>query len=157
MAPTFQLLQAVALTEPRVDAGFDLGRYLVLVCGILFLLFAVAWGLRRLLATTIRERASKRSLSVVDVLPLGGRRQLTVVRCYDRTFVLGMGDKDVSLVAELDPVTAEESAKITPGVNNPDAETRRFESLVESARKKLDNRLRQGGKKAAPAEEGFVA
>jgi flagellar biogenesis protein FliO len=39
---------------------------------------------------------------VVDVLPLGGRVRIAVVRCYDRTFLVGTGEKGVTLLSELD-------------------------------------------------------
>jgi len=58
--------------------------------------------LRKLMARTVRKRASKRSLQVMDVLPLGGKQRLAVVRCYDRSFLLGIGDKEVRAIAELD-------------------------------------------------------
>ena len=81
-------------------------RY-VLVCFLLLALIAgVAWMFKRFIASSVRARASKRSLQVVDLLPLGGKKQLCVVRCYDRTFALGLGDKEVALIAELDAVTA---------------------------------------------------
>jgi hypothetical protein len=48
----------------------------------------------------------------MDVLPLGGRSRLAVVRCYDRTFLLGMGEREVSLVAELDGVIAPEETPL---------------------------------------------
>jgi flagellar biogenesis protein FliO len=41
-------------------------------------------------------------MQVVDVLPLGGKQRLMVVRCYDRTFLIGLGERETSLVAELD-------------------------------------------------------
>src|SRR5262245_30619308 len=89
-------------------AGFDLSNYL-LVCGLLLgLLVGAAYLVRRFVAGSVRRRAAQRSLRVVDVLPLHGRVKLVVVRCYDRSFLLGLGDKEVSSIAELDP---EESAR----------------------------------------------
>jgi flagellar biogenesis protein FliO len=86
--------------------GPDLTRYL-LVCGGLVLLIAfLGWGFRRVVGRAWGTRAAQRSLQVMDVLPLGGKQKLVVVRCYDRTFALGVGDKEVSLVSELDAVIA---------------------------------------------------
>jgi flagellar biogenesis protein FliO len=48
-------------------------------------------------------------------LPLGGKQRLAVVRCYDRTFALGLGEKEVSLVAEIDPVHAAAKKPAEPG------------------------------------------
>ncbi len=83
--------------------GPDLTRYFVVCAMLLLVTAAVAWGFRRLVSGNLRTRASRRSLQVMDVLPLGGKRRLAVVRCYDRTFVLGLGDREISPIAELDP------------------------------------------------------
>ncbi len=93
---------AAALGERAFD-GPDLTRYF-LVCGLLILVVGGA-GLffRRLLRTTLQSRAARRSLQVLDVLPLGGKQRLLVVRCYDRSFLLGQGEKEVRTIAELDP------------------------------------------------------
>lgn len=92
--------------------GPDLLRYLI-ACGLALLLMGgLVFGLRRVARGTMARRAAKRSLQVVDVLPLGSKQRLTVVRCYDRTFVLGVGEKEITRVAELDvpaePIAPEE-------------------------------------------------
>jgi flagellar biogenesis protein FliO len=69
---------------------------------------------RRVLRGSLRARAARRSLAVVDVLPLGTRQKLVVVRCYDRSFLLGVGDKEVSVVAELDPENEIAPARAAP-------------------------------------------
>jgi flagellar biosynthetic protein FliO len=107
---THQLCSTLALLTgptPRADAGGpDMTRY-VLVCFLLLgLIGGAAYLFRRFVASSVRARASKRSLQIVDLLPLGGKQRLCVVRCYDRTFALGLGDKEVSLIAELDAVAA---------------------------------------------------
>ncbi|MBJ02660.1 MAG: hypothetical protein CMK00_07310 [Planctomycetes bacterium] len=107
----------IALTtlaqDPSVGAyggtqGPDLTRYF-LVCGFLILAtLAIAWGFRRLFAGSMRTRARQRHLTILDVLPLGKGRQVSVVRCFDRTFALGLAEKSVSLIAELDAVVGQE-------------------------------------------------
>jgi flagellar biogenesis protein FliO len=62
----------------------------------------------------VRAKAAGRSLQVLDVLPLGGKQRLCVVRCYDRTFALGVAEHGVSLVGELDPVIGEKEAAGRP-------------------------------------------
>jgi flagellar biosynthetic protein FliO len=87
-------------------SGPDLTRYL-LVCGLLLaLVIALGWIARRVLAGQIRSRAARRSLQVLDVLPLGGKQRLMVVRCYDRSFLVGAGEKELCSLAELDPEAA---------------------------------------------------
>jgi flagellar biogenesis protein FliO len=92
--------QATPLAAP------DLTRYL-LVCGsAIAVLIGALWVFRRFVAERIRARAAKRSLQVVDVLPLSSKHKLVVVRCYDRTFLLGLGEKEVRSIAELEPAEA---------------------------------------------------
>lgn len=112
----------------------DLTRYLFVVGILILALLGIAWGLRRLLTGSLKSRASGRSLAVIDVLPLGGKRQLTVVRCYDRTFALGLGEKDVTLVAELDPVVTGKGVGLPPPAAGPN---RDFEGLLDMARSRL--------------------
>lgn len=89
--------------------GPDLTRYFT-VCALLLLgILALAWGFRRLVGRSLTKRAAMRSMQIMDVLPMGGKRRLAVVRCYDRTFLVGLGERELSLVAELDPVIAPES------------------------------------------------
>ncbi len=84
------------------STGPDLTGYLLVCVGLIGGIAALAYGFRRLFGTALRERSAQRSLAVIDMLPLGGRRKVAVVRCYDRTFALGLGDKEVHLIAELD-------------------------------------------------------
>ena len=124
------LAESAALELAR---GPDLSRYLLVCCGLLALVVALSWGFRRLVAQKLASRAARRSLAVIDVLPLGGRRQLSVVRCYDRTLVLGLGEKDVRLIVELDPVIGE---KPVP-TQSREAEADDFSRLLERARHRL--------------------
>ncbi|MBL8861963.1 MAG: flagellar biosynthetic protein FliO [Planctomycetes bacterium] len=106
------LLDVAAAIPARV--GPDLTRY-VLVCSALFLaLGGLAWILRRAVAGSVRARAGKRSLQVVDVLPLGGKQRVCVVRCYDRTFALGVGEKEIGLIAEIDAAVSVAAHEETP-------------------------------------------
>lgn len=117
--------------------GPELTRYLAVVALLVVAIGGVAWAFRRLMAGSLRLRAARRSLQVIDVLPLGGKRQLSIVRCYDRTFALGLGEKDVSLVAELDPVTTGEGERDTPTEDD-------FDRLIEVARARLERRRADG-------------
>jgi flagellar biogenesis protein FliO len=89
--------------------GPDLTRYLLVCCGLLALVVALGLGFRKLVSRTLQARAAQRSMQVLDVLPLGGKSKLAVVRCYDRTFLIGVGDKEISSIAELDAVIAPKS------------------------------------------------
>jgi len=80
-----------------------LTRYFAVLGGVVLILVGLAFGLRKLFhQSALGGRNGRRSMQVVEVLSLGSRRQLAIVRCFDRTFALGLGEKSVSLVAELD-------------------------------------------------------
>lgn len=112
--------------------GPDLTRYLT-ICAVLILgTGIVAYLFRRFLAGTMRARAAARSLRVIDVLPLGGKKKLSVVRCYDRTLVLGIGEKEVALVAEMDRVVGERE-ELPAAAKEPD-----FDRLLTTAKANLE-------------------
>lgn len=122
-----------AVSRPLGAGGPDLGRYF-LVCAVLVVLMGgLLLAFRKGLAATVRARAAKRSLSVIDVLPLGGRHKVLVVRCYDRTFLLGAGDKELTTIAELDPsVGSDVSQRVAPEPADRDAFARAFETIRKS-------------------------
>jgi flagellar biogenesis protein FliO len=92
--------------------GPDLTRYLVVCGGLLLLVGVLGFAFRKLVSRTLAARAAQRQMQVMDMLPLGGKHKLCVVRCYDRTFLIGVGEKELSNIAELDPVIA--PARETP-------------------------------------------
>lgn len=109
--------------------GIDMGRYALVCGGLVAAILALAWAFKRFLAGNMTLRAGQRAMKVVDVLPLGGKRQLAVVRCYDRSFLIGMGEREVNLVTELD---AEEDLEGQLLASKP-SEGRSFKSLFQRA------------------------
>lgn len=129
---------APSATHSVAGAGPELGWMATVVAILLVLILAVAYGVRRVVGGAWRARAARRSLSVLDVLPLGGRRQVVVVRCYDRTFALGLGDKEVSLVAELDTEFVAAQAAPKEGASSaPATPARAFAALIDRASQRL--------------------
>ncbi len=114
-------------------SGPDLTRYLLVCTGLIAATAGLGWLFKKLVAGNLRARASKRSLEIMDVLPLGGKQKLAVVRCYDRTFVLGLGDKEVGLIAELDAVIA--PARETAPTK---ADAHGFKAVLDRLRKQTD-------------------
>jgi len=106
------VLTSTLATQLSADSGPDLTRYFA-VCGVLLGAIALlAWGFKKLIAGNLTMRASKRNLQILDVLPMGGKQKLAVVRCYDRAFLIGLGDKEISPISELDgAINHEEEAK----------------------------------------------
>jgi len=125
----------IALVLPEAQAGFggsegpDLTRYLTVCAVLLVSIGGIAYLFRRLILKTMQRRASGRSLQILDVLPLGGKQRLCVVRCYDRTFALGLADHGVNLISELDPVIGEDVITQTPSK----ADVKAFEDALRQA------------------------
>jgi flagellar biogenesis protein FliO len=150
IALPLQLTEAAeAPTRYGGSTGPDLTRYFV-VCTILVVATGlVAWGFRRLVSSNLKVRAAKRSLQTLDVLPLGGKRKVAVVRCYDRTFVLGLGDHEITPIAELDPVTTGDIPAVPPSKAN-DAE---FAAALEAVSQAMPNKRVASTRAALPTPE----
>jgi flagellar biogenesis protein FliO len=82
MAPTtFALLIGVATRSDPIPAGPDLTRYLLVCGGLIAMILLLAWGFRRLIGSASRRGLDRRGMRIVDMLPLGGKQRLAVVRC----------------------------------------------------------------------------
>jgi len=101
-------LSTTIVAQVGGSSGPDLTRYFI-GCGVLLgAITLLAWGFKKLIAGNLSARAARRNLQILDVLPMGGKQKLAVVRCYDRAFLIGLGDKEISPISELDGVLAEE-------------------------------------------------
>lgn len=134
------ILDTPTLLAPRLaqvsassPAGVDVTRYLVACLIVIGLLCIGAWFLARMGRGGVAARGRKRSLQVVDMLPLGRKQRLCVVRAYDRTFVLGLGEREVSMVGELDNEDDLAAQALLENGANDAKETRSFASLVKGA------------------------
>ena len=136
-------LTIALLSEAGANTGPDLTRYFA-VCGVLLgAIGLLAWAFRKLIAGNLSLRAAKRNLQILDVLPMGGKRKLAVVRCYDRAFLIGLGDKEISSISELDGVIANESEAKEP------ADKQSFEQALD-----LISRAMPGRKPRTPKPQG---
>ncbi|HUR27567.1 MAG TPA: flagellar biosynthetic protein FliO [Planctomycetota bacterium] len=110
------LTLAILAAEGRTNAGPDMTQYLAVCVGLIVLVAFGGYAFKRFFAKSITARAARRSLQILDVLPLGGKQRLAVVRCYDRTFVVGLGDKEMCLVSELD---TQATPELAPKIKDP--------------------------------------
>lgn len=155
-------LAHLALTVANVDTGGPPGvdwlRYAMACVGILSLLGLAAIGLKRVSGTSWAQRATRRSLRVVDVLSVGRKQRLVVVNCYDRSFVLGVGEKEVSLVAELDAEQVQAPAPVPETVvapqPAPSAEPGRFSELLARIGAELGPEVTSAAAARVRAREG---
>lgn len=60
------------------------------------------WKLQRL-----RDR-SMRQMQLLEILPVGGKRQLALVRCGSGQFLVGMGAETVSTITRVDSSESEQ-------------------------------------------------
>ena len=148
MLTTLALIQE--LPQPQ---GPDLSRYFAVLGGVAVILVLSAFGLRKLINKGgFGLKGSKRSLEIVDVLPMGSRRQVAVVRCYDRTFALGLGEKSVSLLAELDADMVQNERQKVGGAGKAGAPAGGLRSILKPqsrAKAKAKTQL------AAGTDDGF--
>jgi flagellar biogenesis protein FliO len=135
-----QLQSGAALAAPLgTSEGPDLGWLMATVAVFVVTIAGLAFLFRKVVGGSLKARASKRDMHVLDVLPLGNKRQLAVVRCYDRTFALGLGERSVDLVAELDSQvidhdrTLQEEAKEAPFMNRLEEAKSRLLGIKELA------------------------
>lgn len=119
-APAADGLQS-SLTQAGIAVALLIG--VIGLCG---------YGFKKLMQRTLVSRAERRSLTLVDVLPLGGKQKICVLRCYDRTFLVGVGEGDVSTLAELD---SEIGRKEAPLAVEPDQKEAFLEVLSAEQRK----------------------
>ena len=141
-------LTTTLVAEAAANPGPDLTRYFV-VCGVLLgAITLLAWGFKKLIAGNLSARAAKRNLQILDVLPMGGKQKLAVVRCYDRTFLIGLGDKEISPISELDGVISEEKDAKAP------AEGESFERALDLVARAMPGR-KPRVKSPKPAQEGL--
>jgi flagellar biogenesis protein FliO len=140
-----QLSTPIAALESSLGGtqGPDLSGYFTAVLLILGLIALVAFGFRKLVSGTVRERASKRSLQVVDVLPMGRKQRLSVVRCYDRTFLVGQGEKELTLISELDGVIGQPTEVPRPSRADEAAFSRLLDKTRDRIQKALKNPERE--------------
>ena len=143
-------LTTTLVAEAVANPGPDLTRYFV-VCGVLLgAITLLAWGFKKLIAGNLSARAAKRNLQILDVLPMGGKQKLAVVRCYDRTFLIGLGDKEISPISELDGVIPEEKDAKVP------AERESFERALDLVARAMPGR-KPRVESPQPSQEGLGA
>ncbi len=100
-------------TEP------DMTRYLVVSGALLGALFLASFLVRRLVGSSRLSLGSRKGIQILEAASLGGSKKAVVVRCYDRTFLVGVGDKEVCSIAELDSeyVDADRGGQATQAPN----------------------------------------
>lgn len=143
-------------TSPKSSPGPELTQYFAVCVGLIGLVLLAAWGFKRLFARSLSARAARRSLQVLDVLPLGGKQRLAVVRCYERTFVVGLGDKELCLLTELDPQVTTELA-VAPAPPLPTAaDQSAFRRLLRAAVPRPPGNSRAAPHRGGLSSEGLL-
>lgn len=126
----------------------DLTRYLVVSGALLGALFLAAFLVRRIAGGgALSASRTRRSMQIVDAVSLGGSKRALVMRCYDRTFLVGVGDKEVCSIAELDA----EAVAVDQG--KPSGERRDFAGLLGGSKPKGRRPRAQAPRATAGSEQ----
>jgi flagellar protein FliO/FliZ len=99
-----------------------LGSVAVATVLVVGLMLALAWFLRRY-GRRLHASGGGRHLAVVETLPLGLKRSVSLLRCGDRFLVLGQSEQGLSALAEL-PASAfaeEQAAEAAAAAPREDA------------------------------------
>jgi len=75
-------------------------RVILALAIVIFLIFAVAWLLRRYMKISPSGKTSGR-LQVIESLPLGTKKMVQVVKVCGRTLVIGVTPERIELLTEL--------------------------------------------------------
>jgi len=57
----------------------------------------------------------ERRMQLLEVLPLGGKRQLMLVECDGLRYLVGAGGESVNAIAAIGPVAASPAMRLDPG------------------------------------------
>ena len=144
---TLALLDKVAAK----NVGPDMTQYFMVCVGLIALVVLGGYAFKRVFARSLSARAARRSLQIVDVLPLGGKQRLAVVRCYERTFVVGLGDKEMCLVTELDAQSTPELVALSIEPLPTEADQSTFQRLLRAARPRAPRKMTAPQPSGAPA------
>ena len=148
-----RVLEETAQAAAASDVGLDLTQYLLISAAMVVAIGGLGWFFQKTIAGSVLSRAEKRSLRIVDVLPMGGKRKLAVVKIYDRTFVVGLGDKELSLITELDGEIPERSELASKGSNAKGSKTKGvgIARAFEAIRARVGEGIPKPQPKAQPA------
>ena len=137
--------------EPLSIPAQRLAVVFLLICGLIYLTY---FGLKRYMNWQKISSGKRRSVGVIDTIPLGGKRFVTVTRVYDRILVLGVGDETVTLLTELNDEEMSPAAA-TPAVKAKHAEN--FLSLISTlTRRKREEKSTQATARAAEGETAIL-
>lgn len=131
--PLAAILRLQAERLPTAPSGPDLTRYFLVCGGLLLIVLLLTVVFRRAFGRALAARAARRSLRIVDVLPLGGSKRLVVVHCYDRVFLVGQGEKELHPIAELDSEATLGQAARAPTAAGAPAVPEAFARALEQA------------------------
>lgn len=139
-------LQSPAATASTGAPAPDLFRYALSLTVVIGLLICALYGIRSWTRNAGRSGRAGRTLEILEALPMGGSKRVCVLRCGERRFLVGLGDKELCALGELGAVEADatpvasadlKTAELTPLAPEmkDSGDGGRFRGLVQRALK----------------------
>ncbi len=100
-------LQSPTAATPTGAPAPDLFRYALSMTAVIGLLICALYGIRSWTRKAGRSGRAGRTLEILEALPLGGSKRVCVLRCGERRFLVGLGDKELCALGELGEVEAD--------------------------------------------------
>lgn len=125
---------------PEAPSGWALlGRLLGSLAIVLGLIVVAAYVLKRMMASSRLSAGRGKFLDVIQVTPLGGKRQILLVRVAGRLLVIGASGDNLSLLTELpdEDAAATASEKTPQPVAAPDAKRAEFLDVLKNAGRRI--------------------
>ncbi len=129
---------AAAATEiPSLAADFPLGRALGGFGIVLSLMGAAVFGTRKFAPQLFRKPVPEKSLKVIETIPMGDKRSISVIQVEDKRFLIGNTTSQITLLAPLrGPLSVEEepvaqAAPAEPVAPRPKMVVDRFRNIFE--------------------------
>lgn len=97
----------------RTASYFDMMGSLMVVLGLIVLL---AWLARKYLPKTLTGMGDGRQLRLIQSLPLGPRRYVSLIEADGRRYLLGVTDSQINLIKALDEMPFEQALQ---GMDEP--------------------------------------
>lgn len=97
----------------RTSSYFDMLGSLFLVVGLILLL---AWLVQKYLPKRLGALGESKQLKLIQSLPLGPRRYVSLVEADGRRFLLGVTDTQINLIKALDEIPFEQAFS---GIDEP--------------------------------------
>ncbi len=105
---------------PSLAADFPLTRVLGGFGIVVALMWATVFGTRKFAPQLFRKAAQEKSLKVLETIPMGDKRSISVIQVEDKRFLIGNTAGQITLLAALrGPLSVEEDSRAQAASEQP--------------------------------------